>query len=207
MTLIKICGISNPEEAVWAGKYGAWALGEVFAPSPRRIEVEKAAALNRELKDGILKVGVFVNEELPEVKRIADYCGLDLVQLHGDEAPEYLAELSLPVIKCFSLQGPPDPDYLRQWRPCLYLFDTCGTAVRGGSGQSFDWEWLAELPPDIRFILAGGLNPDNVGTAVKKLRPLAVDVSSGVEYPGGGKNPLMIDAFINAVKEADVNVS
>jgi phosphoribosylanthranilate isomerase len=207
MTLIKICGISNPEEAVWAGKYGAWALGEVFAPSPRRIEVEKAAALNRELKDGILKVGVFVNEELPEVKRIADYCELDLVQLHGDEAPEYLAELSLPVIKCFSLQGPPDPDYLRLWRPCLYLFDTCGTAVRGGSGRSFNWEWLAELPPDIRFILAGGLNPSNVGGAVKKLKPLAVDVSSGVEYPGGGKNPLMIDAFINAVKEADAGVS
>lgn len=207
MTLVKICGIRNLKEAVWAGKCGAWAVGEVFAPSPRRIEVEEAAAINQELKDGILKVGVFVNEELAEVKRIVDHCCLDLVQLHGDEAPEYLDELSLPVVKCFSLYGPPDPDYLRRWHPSLYLFDTRSFTLRGGSGRSFNWEWLKELPPDIEFILAGGLNPGNVGMAVKRVKPLAVDVSSGVEYPGGGKDPLMIEAFINEVKEADGGVS
>ncbi|HHW60820.1 MAG TPA: phosphoribosylanthranilate isomerase [Syntrophomonadaceae bacterium] len=203
MTLVKICGIKNQEEAAYAVRYGAWAIGEVFAPSPRRITVEEAIAINYSLNDRIMKIGVFVNEKLEEVERIAGLCRLDMVQLHGDEPPEYVKELKLPVIKSFSLTGSPDPEYFRQWRPSIYLFDTFSIAVRGGSGQTFNWEWLIGLPPGIKFILAGGLNISNVRAAIQKLRPLAVDVSSGVEYPTGGKDPLLIEAFIREVKEAD----
>ena len=206
MTLVKICGIKNEEEAVCAVRHGAWAIGEVFAPSPRRIGVEEAAGINRTLNGSIMKIGVFVNEKLEEVERIAKLCRLDMVQLHGDEPPEYVEELKLPVIKCFSLTGSPDPEHFRRWRPYIYLFDTFSTTVRGGSGQTFNWEWLDGLPRQMRFILAGGLNPGNVGAAIHSLRPLAVDVSSGVEYPRGGKDPLLIEAFIREVKEADANV-
>lgn len=206
MTLVKICGIKNEEEAVCAVSHGAWAIGEVFAPSPRRIAVEEAAAINRALNGSIMKIGVFVNKKLEEVEHIAKLCRLDMVQLHGDEPPEYVEELQLPVIKSFSLTGSPDPEYFRRWRPYIYLFDTFSTAVRGGSGQTFNWEWLQGLPREIRFILAGGLNPRNVGGAIQRLRPLAVDVSSGVEYSRGGKDPLLIEAFIREVKEADASV-
>ncbi len=205
MTLVKICGIKNEEEAVCAVNYGAWAIGEVFAPSPRRITVEEAASINRTLNGSIMKIGIFVNEKLEEVERTAEICRLDMVQLHGDEPPEYVQELKLPVIKCFSLTGPPDPEHFRRWRPHIYLFDTFSNSVRGGSGQTFNWEWLQGLSREIRFILAGGLNPSNVGAAIQRLRPLAVDVSSGVEYPGGGKDPLLIEAFIRGVKEADAS--
>ena len=207
MTLVKICGIKNEEEAVCAVNHGAWAIGEVFAPSPRRIAAEEAAAINRTLNGSIMKIGVFVNEKLEEIENIAKLCRLDMVQLHGDEPPEYVEELRLPVIKCFSLIGSPDPEHFRRWRPHIYLFDTFSNAVRGGSGQTFNWEWLEGLPREIRFILAGGLNPGNVGAAIQRLRPLGVDVSSGVEYPGGGKAPLLIEAFIRKVKEADASVS
>lgn len=203
MTLVKICGIKNREEAVCALRYGAWAIGEVFAPSPRQITAEEAAAINRTLKGSIMKTGVFVNEKLEEVERIAEQCNLDMVQLHGDEPPEYVEELKIPVIKSFSLTGTPDPDYFRRWRPYIYLFDTFNTSVRGGSGQTFNWEWLEGLPREVRFILAGGLNAGNVRAAIRRLRPLAVDVSSGVEYPRGGKDPILIEAFIREVKEAD----
>jgi len=206
MTLVKICGIKNEEEAVCAVNHGAWAIGEVFAPSPRRIAAEEAAAINRTLNGNIMKIGVFVNEKLEEIENIAKLCRLDMVQLHGDEPPEYVEELRLPVIKCFSLIGSPDPEHFRRWRPHIYLFDTFSNAVRGGSGQTFNWEWLEGLPREIRFILAGGLNPGNVGAAIQRLRPLGVDVSSGVEYPGGGKAPLLIEAFIRGVKEADASV-
>ena len=205
MTRVKICGIKTIQEAKYACDYGAWAIGEVFAPSPRRITVEEAASINRTLNGSIMKIGIFVNEKLEEVERTAEICRLDMVQLHGDEPPEYVQELKLPVIKCFSLTGSPDPEHFRRWRPYIYLFDTFSTSVRGGSGQTFNWEWLEGLPREIRFILAGGLNPSNVGAAIQRLRPLAVDVSSGVEYPGGGKDPLLIEAFIRGVKEADAS--
>jgi phosphoribosylanthranilate isomerase len=206
MTLVKICGIKNLEEAFCAVSHGTWAIGEVFAPSPRRVGVEEAAAINRTLNGSIMKIGVFVNEKLEEVERIAKLCRLDIVQLHGDEPPEYVEELKLPVIKCFALTGSPDPEHFRRWRPYIYLFDTFSTSVRGGSGQTFNWEWLEGLPREIRFILAGGLNAGNVRRAIRRLRPLAVDVSSGVEYPRGGKDPLLIEAFIREVKEADASV-
>ncbi len=204
MTLVKFCGITRVEEALTAQRLGAWAIGEVFAPSRRRIDAEKAAGINAALEEGITKIGIFVNEDLNKVLDIVRCCSLDMVQLHGDEPPEYLDELPVPAIKVFSLTGPADENEIRRWRPWAYAFDTHSlTEIRGGTGHSFNWGWLDSLKDCERIILAGGLNPENVPVAIRKIRPLAVDVSSGVEYPNGGKDPRRMEQFIKQVREAD----
>lgn len=208
MTLVKICGITRQDEALAAQRLGSWAVGEVFAPSRRRIDPEMAANINRALGKGITKIGVFVNEKLENLLLIIRLCSLDMVQLHGEEAPEYLEELPVPAIKAFSLTRPVDENEVRRWRPWAYLFDTYSKAeYRGGTGHSFNWEWLEPIRGQERIILAGGLNPHNVPVAIRKIKPLAVDVSSGIEYPEGGKDPDKIEQFINQVKEADRNES
>ncbi len=207
MTRIKICGIRNMDEARAAINSGAWAIGEVFAASPRQIEAEKAEALNRELGSSIVKIGVFVNKKIDDLKYIARTCLLDMVQLHGAEPPEYLEELGFPAIKSFRLQGPVEQAEIRRWRPWAYLFDAYSHTAMGGTGTAFRWEWLDEIRNWENLILAGGLNEDNVARAIAKVRPMAVDVSSAVEYPQGGKNPALIEQFIRKVKEADLNVS
>lgn len=207
MSRVKICGIRSRNEALAAIDAGAWAIGEVFAESPRQINIDRAAALNMELGKSIIKIGVFVNEKIDSLKHIAQTCSLDMVQLHGEEPPEYLAELMLPVIKSFRVQGPVDPDEVRRWRPWAYLFDTYSHTARGGSGTAFCWEWLDAIRAWENIILAGGLNKDNVDKAIMKVRPMVVDVSSGVEYPQGGKDPQRIAQFIRKVKEVDMNVS
>ena len=201
MTRVKICGIRCLEEAIAAREAGAWAIGQVFAPSPRRLEVDVAAAINRKLGRTILKIGVFVNEEVEDLRRIAASCRLDMVQLHGDEEPAYLEEVSVPVIKSFRMRGSLELEQLKRWRPWAYLFDSYRPGVYGGTGESFDWSFLQEIARQERIILAGGLNTENVGRAIHQLRPMAVDVSSGVEYPGGGKDPAKIREFINIVQE------
>lgn len=208
MTLIKFCGITRRDEALTAQSLGAWAVGEVFAPSRRRIDPESAANINQSLDKGIIKIGVFVNEKLENLKLIIRLCALDMVQLHGEEPPEYLDELPVPAIKAFSLAGPVNADEVRRWRSWAYLFDTYSKAAyRGGTGHSFNWDWLEPIRRQERIILAGGLNPGNVPAAIKKIKPLAVDVSSGVEYPEGGKDPARMEQFIKQVKEADRNES
>lgn len=206
VTRVKICGIRNINEARAAINSGAWAIGEVFAASPRQIEIEKAEALNRELGRSIVKIGVFVNEKVDDLKFIARTCALDMLQLHGEEPPEYLEELGLPVIKSFRLQGPAEPEEIRRWRPWAYLFDAYSRTAMGGTGTAFHWEWLNEIRSWENVILAGGLNEGNIARAIAKVRPMAVDVSSGVEYPQGGKNPVLIEQFIRKVKEADLYV-
>lgn len=205
MTKVKICGIKSLSEAVTACSLGAWAVGEVFASSPRQIEVEEAAAINHQLNTGVLKIGVFVNEKIDSVKYIARTCLLDAVQLHGDEPPDYVEEMGLPVIKSFRGNGPVDPDHVMRWHSWAYLFDTYSPDLRGGSGKTFNWEWLEKVKGWPNIILAGGLNSINVALAIKKVRPMAVDVSSGVEFSEGGKDPAKIKDFLKAVKETDKN--
>lgn len=207
MTRVKICGIKSRTEALLACRAGAWAIGEVFAPSPRKIEADRAAAINRELGGSAVKVGIFVNEKLDTMEYIVKTCGLDMVQLHGQEPPELVAELPVPVIKCFPVKGPVDPDELKRWRPWAYLFDTAVDGHCGGSGLRFNWDYLEAVQGWDNLILAGGLHAGNVAAAVKKIRPLAVDVSSGVEFAQGGKDPQKVGHFINEVREADKDVT
>ncbi|MDD2510087.1 MAG: phosphoribosylanthranilate isomerase [Syntrophomonas sp.] len=201
MIRVKICGIRSLEEALAARDAGAWAIGQVFAPSPRKLEVDMAAAINRKLGGTILKIGVFVNEEPENLRRIVASCRLDMVQLHGEEEPAYLEEVSVPVIKSFRVRGRLELERVRRWRPWAYLFDSYRPGIYGGTGESFDWSFLQEIARQERIILAGGLKAENVGRAIHQLRPMAVDVSSGVEHPGGGKDPAKIREFINMVQE------
>jgi len=207
MSRVKICGITSIEEARMVKRYGAWALGEVFADSSRKIDVEKAAEINRQISGDIIKVGVFVNENIDLLKYIIRTCSLDMVQLHGEETPEYAEEINVKVIKCFSVADRIKKSYVKRWRVWAYLFDTHSSASRGGTGRSFDWQRLDDLKGCDRLILAGGLNHKNVGIAIKTIRPMAVDVSTGVEFSRGGKSPDKIEKFINTVKEADGYVS
>lgn len=207
MTQVKICGIREEKEALAALNYGAWAIGEVFAPSRRRIEVEKAASINYNLQGRIVKIGVFANEDIKDMHYIARSCFLDMLQLHGDESPEYVAEVRYPVIKALRVEKKMTLEDVKRFKAYAYLFDTPALNMRGGSGQVFNWDLIADFRGRRDIILAGGLSADNVKEAIFRIRPLAVDVSSGVEFQNGGKDPEKIKAFIEKVKEADRDVS
>lgn len=202
MTRVKICGIRYLHEARWAVENGAWAIGMVFAPSRRRITPAQAYAINNYLDDSVVKVGVFVNEDPERVKIIARFCQLDMIQLHGDESPEYCSAMHLPVIKAFRPAGPVTTADLERWPVRACLFDTGSAGDYGGTGQCFNHEWIQGLAGDPRLIVAGGLTPGNVGDTIRQLCPMAVDVSSGVEFPDGGKDPELIRLFMQKVKEA-----
>lgn len=207
MTRVKICGITCLEDACLAERLGVWAIGEVFAPSARRIEVEDAVGLNRELGEEIFKIGVFVDDALEEVNRIAELCGLDMVQLHGHESPEYVAEISKPVIKAIRVSGPISYHEVTQFKAKAYLFDTVADGMAGGTGVSFNWQWLEEVKGIKNLILAGGLNPDNIEKAIEKVKPWAIDVSSGVEMFPGKKDPVKMTLLAEKVKVVDGYVS
>lgn len=204
MTLVKVCGIKHMDEARAASEAGVWAIGLVFAPSPRRVEPVTAMRICRAMTNGPLKIGVFVNEDVNTIRRIADLCRLDAVQLHGEESPGVTDQLIWPVIKSFPVEGPLNHSLIEQWNPWAYHFDSRSQGqVRGGTGKVFNWDHIDGLPGSKRIIVAGGLASDNVGQLIKRLKPWAVDVSSGVEHPGGGKDPEAISRFMDRVREAD----
>lgn len=207
MTKVKICGIQNINEAKAAKNAGAWAIGQVFASSSRLIKIEDAAKINFELGKSIIKIGVFVNEDIGTINKIAKECSLDMVQLHGDESPEYTQELQMPVIKAMAVKHELESEEVMRWRAWAYLFDTYNPKIRGGSGESFNWDYLKNLRGIDRIILAGGLNSTNIIEAIDKISPFAVDVSSAVEYPQGGKDEVKIKEFMSKVKEAKDYVS
>jgi len=202
MIWVKICGIRTLEEAKAVRLAGAAAYGQVFAPSPRMISPEDAARINHSVQDGILKVGVFVDAALETVKQVARECKLDIIQLHGHEPQEYLAELNYPVIKAFSVQYPITPNDLQGWKAWAFLLDAYSPGRRGGTGQVIGSDLLEFLGNFDNIILAGGLRPGNVARAIRLYRPMGLDVSSGVEYPRGGKDPAAINRFMQEVREA-----
>lgn len=201
---VKICGIKTPETALFASDCGAGLLGFVFADSSRRISVETAKEIRRRLPEGIKTAGVFVDEEIETVNRIAGEVGLDYVQLHGNESPDYCRQVKAPVIKAFQIRSGQDFDEIENY-PCDYfLLDSPGGKYRGGSGEAFDWKLVRHAPQlDGRIILAGGLHPDNIEEAIQEVKPAGVDVSSGVETDGE-KDHGKIKAFIEAAKNTKV---
>lgn len=200
MTKVKICGLMELEDVKIAVDSGADAVGFVFAPSRRQLTVETAKKLASAVPNDVLKIGVFVNETPDEVNRIAGEVSLDMVQLHGDEAPEYVRQIFLPTIKALSIKSFEDVRKVSQYEVDYFLFDAPGVEFRGGSGQSFDWKLLekANIPLE-KVILAGGLNERNVREAIKTVNPFMVDVSSGVETEER-KDAVKIRTFIRAVR-------
>lgn len=201
---VKICGIRTIEDAKFAEANGADFIGFVFAPSKRRVSIAEAAEIVSHLSGTSKIVGVFVNESLENMIRIAKAVQLDYIQLHGNELPLVAKELPYPVIKAFSVDKT-DPEIIKHY-PCEYLLlDSPGTTYEGGSGKTFDWGKLDKLDFNKnKFILAGGLTPQNVSKAIKSTQPIKVDVSSGVES-AGNKDQTKIKQFIyNAKAERKV---
>lgn len=201
MVRVKICGITNAEDALAAVEAGADALGFVFhEKSPRNISPQKAAAIIATLPPFVQTVGLFVDADPERVNWVADFCGLDLVQLHGDEDPEECTEIRRRVIKAFRIKDQSSLARLGKYHVAGYLLDAWSPDAHGGTGTTFDWELLRDIAHDRPIILAGGLDPGNVGQAVEQVRPYAVDVSSGVESAPGKKDADKVRQFIRNAK-------
>ena len=204
MTRVKICGLTNLDDALAVAGAGADAIGLVFADSPRRVSLSTAERIVAELPLLVSTVGVFVDGGIEEIATIAERVRLDAVQLHGDEPPEACDCLPCQVIKRFNILENDTPDTLRRrmrrYRVAAYLLDP-----GAGSGRVFDWQIAGSLPGPL--IVSGGLTPDNVGEVIRLLRPFAVDVSSGVESEPGGKDLAKVKAFIRAVRNADAGIN
>ena len=180
---------------------GADALGFVFFQgSSRYISPDEAADVIRRLPPFVQTVGLFVNEEAATVNLLADRCGLDVVQLHGDESPDYCAEIRRRIIKAFRVKDSASLDTLPQYRVAACLLDTWSPAAYGGTGTTFNWDIAARAAASQRIILAGGLTPENVAAAIDAVSPYAVDVSSGVESAPGKKDAGLTRAFIDAAR-------
>jgi len=215
MTRIKICGIKEEEHALAAAETGADFIGLVFAPSPRRITLEKAQQIAMAVKQSghpAEIVGVFVNSLATTVNLIANSCYLDRVQLSGDEPWEYCKEITRPVIKAIRIKR---GQSAAEVCTCLaegaktlshdkivFLLDPQARGKYGGTGKMLDWNLARQVAGENPVLLAGGLTPENVGQAIKKVSPWGVDVSSGVEV-GGVKHIARIRAFIEAVRRFD----
>ena len=204
-TRIKICGITNLEDALAAIHYGADALGFVFyPPSPRNISIEKASDIIKQLPPFVTSVALFVDEKPIQIKKVIDLVKIDLLQFHGNEDEEFCQQFSRPYIKAIRMKDDMD---LRQSIVAFssakaLLLDTYVKGIPGGTGESFNWEQVLKQK-NKAIILAGGLNAENISLAIKTVQPFAVDVSGGVEKEGlenkGIKDHTKIKHFIQAV--------
>jgi len=202
MIKIKICGITNERDALWAVKLGVDALGFIFAESPRRVHPGAVKKIVSLLPPFISRVGVFVNEDRERVRDVARTCSLTSLQFHGEEPPSYCREFNeWKVIKSFRVKDEGVLKEIPRYKADAYLLDTYSIGKQGGTGKTFDWEIAKEVRRfGVPIILSGGLNPGNVVQAIIKLRPYAVDVSSGVEKERGVKDYQKLRDFIKKVR-------
>ena len=211
MTRIKVCGVTLPDDAARVASAGVDFIGLNFWPRSKRfLAAERAPMIASVVRaTGTAKlVGVFVDPELDEIQEAVAAADLDIIQLHGDEHPDFVKQVSLatyrPVWKAIAVRARRDLDSLDVWPAEALLLDA-PTPGRGGAGKTFDWQLAREAReryPSIQFVLAGGLDPANVATAIQTVEPWAVDVASGVEAAPGVKDASKLDAFIGAARLA-----
>jgi len=205
MTYVKICGITNLEDALAAVDAGANMLGfNFYKPSPRYITPQQACEIVKQLPSSVLKVGVFVNEESVDVQGIMREAGLGALQLHGDESPKYCDTFNgYYIIKTFAVTDTFDIQAAQAYDVEGIMLDTKHERLRGGTGQVFDWSVAKQAASTIpKLFLAGGLSPENVENAIKTVRPFAVDACSALEDTPGKKNHERMRVFVNAVRRA-----
>ncbi|HEY2082200.1 MAG TPA: phosphoribosylanthranilate isomerase [Verrucomicrobiae bacterium] len=203
---VKICGITNAPDALAAVDAGADALGFMFyEPSPRNVSIRDAAEIIRQLPPFIIKVGVFVDAAEDLVMRAIGDCGLNMLQFHGHETPEYCTQFGLMTLKAFRIRDAESLKRLPEYATEAWLLDAFTADKLGGTGEKFNWDLAIEAKKLGRPIfLAGGLTPGNVAEAVKKVQPYGVDVSSGVEAVPGKKDHDKVRAFIQAAKGVEI---
>ena len=205
MASVKICGITNVRDAYRAAEYGADALGFIFYPKSRRsIAPEKAKEIIQKIPGSIGRVGVFVNEEIGTVKKIVGFCGLHMIQLHGDESPRYCAQFPMSsLIKAVSSWAEGEIQRLENYAVRAILVDARDPGRYGGTGKNSDWALAMKVKKVHPLILAGGLNTDNIRRAIETVRPHAVDINSGVETSPGKKDPDKIREIMEIIRAAD----
>jgi phosphoribosylanthranilate isomerase len=190
-----------------AANYGASALGFIFyEKSPRYINPEILKTWISNVPSSVKKVGVFVNKDVDKVNKIAEELNLDMVQLHGDESPEYCNQMIKPVIKVFRVNNKFDSIMLNNYQVATFLFDTYNKENYGGTGESFNWQSILQLNTEIPVILSGGLNADNVLEGIEVVKPSAVDVNSGVEAAPGKKDEEKIKNLFTILKNTKGNI-
>lgn len=202
---VKICGITNLDDAMAVVDFRADALGFVFFKgSPRYISPDDAGAIIRRLPSFITTVGVFVNESTDQIEETIKLTGIDVVQLHGDEPPEMCNNISRRIIKAIRVKSLESLDPLKNYkdRVSAFLLDTFTPDILGGTGQIFNWDIAIDAKQFGKIILAGGLTPDNIAKAVRRVRPYGVDVSSGIESEKGKKDHKKMKLFIERAKGA-----
>ena len=204
MAKVKICGITNPDDAKAAVDFGADALGFVFFKgSPRCISPEKAASIIKTIPSFTTTIGVFADEPPEHVEKTVSACGIDIIQLHGNETPE-VCKLFRRVIKAIRVKSLESLDTLSSYQDSVsaFLLDTYTPNILGGTGQVFNWDIAIEAKPFGMVILSGGLTPENVANAIKRVAPYAVDVSSGIEVVKGKKDLHKMKLFIERARAA-----
>lgn len=198
---IKICGITNLEDAKLCAELGSDAIGFIFyKQSKRYVEPRIVKEIINHLPPFLTKVGVFVNEDVAEVNSIAEEVGLNIVQLHGDETPEYSNKINLPIIKAFRIKEDFDFSILSEYKNCSFLLDSFHNDEYGGTGLKFNWDKIPEKIKD-KIILAGGVSENNIKQIYQEIRPYAIDVSSSVEVKPGIKDHKRIKRLFEKYNE------
>lgn len=201
MIQVKICGITNIENALSIAESGVAAVGFIFyPPSLRYIEPRKARAIIDKLPRALIKVGVFVNETTEEIKRIYEYCSLDMIQFHGDESPDFCRQFPKDhIIKALELKTEEDIKRADAFSVAAILVDSRRTGLYGGTGKTSNWDMARHISQPL--ILSGGLNEENVLDAVQKVHPAALDINSGVETSPGEKDTAKIARIMQIIKD------
>jgi len=202
--IVKICGITNPEDARIAVDLGADALGFIFVPSsPRFIRPDAAAEILDSFPTSLRKAGVFVNAKREEILAVLKKTGINCLQLHGDELPDDTQGYSVPVWKAFRVADSFDPGVLDRYPVDAFVLDAFQPKMYGGTGKTFDWRHAVEARKHYRIILGGGLTPDNIVRAVETVRPFGVDVNSGVERSPGKKDAALLKKLFKNIKNIE----
>ena len=198
---VKICGMTQLKDALFSVEQGVDAVGFIFyKKSPRAVTMKTVREIITKLPPLVDTVGVFVNESAERVNKIADYCGLDLVQLHGEESPAFCRKIRRRVIKAFQVKDLQSIKQLSKFPVSGFLLDTFSDNLHGGTGKTFDWNLALPAKKIGPVILAGGLTPSNIRQAVRRVRPYGVDVCSGVEKSSGIKDLEKVRAFLKNIR-------
>jgi phosphoribosylanthranilate isomerase len=198
---IKICGITNIDDALFSAELGADALGFIFVKtSSRHIRPSAARKIIQKLPPFVIPVGIVADAERDEILELIDETGICCVQLHGNELPKQLAKFPVPVYKSFRVDKEFNLETLQRYKGSAYLLDTYVEGALGGTGKTFDWDIAVQAKTYGRIILAGGLTPENIAKAIQKVHPYAVDVNSGVESVPGKKDRTKLEQLFKIIR-------